>query len=295
MSLAVSAAVAAAAGRLGSAASEAAIVVKVGGASGVDADSVCRDVAGLWRSGRRVVLVHGGSDATSRLQTRLGSAPRFVTSPSGHTSRYTDAEALGAFRQAVCGEVNKGLVERLQALGANALGLSGVDGRLLVSRRKSSVRVVEDGRVRVLHGDFTGTVERVEAGLLALLLEHGYLPVVAPLGLTEAGEAVNVDADRAAAAVAVALGSPALVLLTDVPGLLEDPRLPETLVPRLDLAERERAMELAQGRMKRKVLAAFTAVAGGVGAAVIAGSRVEAPVTRALAGGGTWVGAGVTA
>ncbi len=275
--------------------SENPIVVKVGGAEGVDADSVCRDVVDLWRSGRRLVLVHGGSAATSRLQTRLGTLPRFVTSPSGHTSRYTDAEALAAFRQAVCGEVNKGLVERLQALHANALGLAGVDGRLLTARRKSSIRVVEDGRVMVLHGDYTGTVQSVDARLLSLLLGHGYLPVVAPLGLTEEGESVNLDADRVAAAVAVALGSPALVLLTDVPGLLEDPDRPDSLVPRLELAEQERAMVLAKGRMKRKVLAAFTAVAGGVGCAVIAGSRTQAPLTRALAGGGTWISAGMAA
>lgn len=267
------------------------IVVKVGGAGGVDAGSVCRDVAELWRSGCRVVLVHGGSDATSRLQTRLGTEPRFVTSPSGHTSRYTDAEALTAFRQAVCGEVNKGLVERLQALGANALGLAGVDGRLLAARRKSSIRVVEDGRVRVLHGDYTGTVQSVEARLLSLLLEHGYLPVIAPLGLTAEGEGVNLDADRVAAAVAVALGAPSLVLLTDVPGLLEDIDRPDTLVTRLGLSDEARAMELAKGRMKRKVLAAFSAVAGGVGSAVIAGSRMERPVAQALAGGGTWIGA----
>lgn len=273
---------------VGPAASAGAVVVKVGGGDGVDLDAVCADVAALAADGTPVVLVHGGHAETDRLAHALGRPPTYVTSPSGHVSRYTDRAALEVFTMAYCGKVNKAVVERLQALGANAVGLSGLDGRLLVGRRKESVRSVEpNGRVRVLHGDHTGTVEEVNAALLRLLLGAGYVPVVCPPALSYEGVPINVDGDRAAAAVAAALGARALALLSNVPGLLEDPDDAATLVPRLSPADEERALALARGRMKRKVLAAYAALRAGVGRGVIGDARAGRPVARALSGEGT--------
>jgi [amino group carrier protein]-L-2-aminoadipate 6-kinase len=265
------------------------IVVKVGGAAGVDLGAVTRDVAALWAEGERVVLVHGGGDETNRMAEALGHPPRFVTSPSGFTSRYTDRATLEVFAMVVAGRVNKGLVERLQMLGAPALGLSGLDGRLLEGRHKRSVRSVEGGKTVLLHGDHTGTVERVNAALLRLLLDAGYLPVVAPLGASTEGVAVNVDGDRAAAAIAVALGAEALLLLSNVPGLLRAHPDEASLVGHVAAADVEGAMAWAQGRMKKKVQGAAAAVAGGVGRVVLADGRVADPVRRALAGHGTVV------
>jgi [amino group carrier protein]-L-2-aminoadipate 6-kinase len=265
------------------------IVVKVGGAAGIDLDAVAADVAALWAEGTQVVLVHGGGDETNRLAAALGPPPRFVTSPSGFTSRYTDRATLELFAMAVAGKVNKGIVERLQRLGAPALGLSGLDGRLLEGRHKRTVRSVEAGKTVLLHGDHTGTVERVDADLLRLLLGAGYLPVVAPLGASFEGVALNVDGDRAAAAIAVAVGAEALLLLSNVPGLLRDHPDEASLVPQVAAADVERALAWAEGRMKKKVQGAAAAVAGGVGRVVLADGRVAQPVRRALAGHGTVV------
>ena len=143
------------------------IVVKVGGGAGIDYDALCADIAGLWAAGRRLVLLHGGSHETNLLAERLGHPPRFVTSPSGYTSRYTDRATLEIFMMAYAGKVNKLIVERLQRLGVNAVGLSGLDGRLLEGQRKAAIRIVEDGKQKVLRDDWTGTVERVNGGLLA--------------------------------------------------------------------------------------------------------------------------------
>ena len=96
----------------------------------------------------------------------------------------------------------KRVVEKLQKAGVNALGLSGVDGRLLVARRKDAIRIVENGRQRMLRDDYTGKIESVNAALLSMLLDAGYIPIVAPLAISHEGDAVNVDADRAAAMVA---------------------------------------------------------------------------------------------
>ena len=264
------------------------IVVKVGGGAGIDVDAVLHDVARMRKEGRPVVLVHGASDETNQLSERLGIPPRFVTSVSGHVSRFTDEATLDAFAMA-SGKLNLRIVERLQRLGANAVGLTGVDGRLLEGMRKDAIKAVVDGKKVMLRGDFTGTVERVNVHLLRLLLDAGYLPVVTVPAISEAGEAVNADADRAAAAVAGALGAESLLILSNVPGLLRDVADPSSLVRRVPFGELEQAASFAQGRFKKKILGAQEALDAGVGEVVFATANVASPVQAALAGGGTHV------
>src|SRR5689334_16829500 len=110
------------------------IVVKIGGSAGIDYDALCDDIAAQWNQGQQIILVHGGSDETNRLGESLGHPPRFVTSPSGFSSRYTDRETLEIFMMAAAGKLNTTLVERLQRREINALGLTGLDGRLLVGK-----------------------------------------------------------------------------------------------------------------------------------------------------------------
>ena len=265
------------------------VVVKVGGSDGIDLEAVCDDVAALWRENVRVLLVHGGSAETNRVSARLGLPPKFVTSPSGHQSRFTDRATLEVFEMVYCGKINKGIVEMLQVRGVNAVGLSGIDGRLFEGTLKSTVRSVEDGRVLVLRGDHTGTVERVNVALLRLLLDAGYLPVLTPPAISFEGVAMNVDGDRAAAAVAVALQAEALLLLSNVPGLLRDYPDESTLVEFVPADEGDDAMACAEGRMKKKVMGAVAAVQGGVGRVVLGDARVPRAVRRALAGQGTVV------
>jgi acetylglutamate/LysW-gamma-L-alpha-aminoadipate kinase len=262
-------------------------VVKLGGTKGVDFSAICHDVAALFARGQSLILVHGGSAEANALGKALGTPPRFVTSPSGFTSRYTDRTTLEIFAMAVNGKVNTLLVEQLQSLGVNALGLSGLDGRLMVAKRKSTIRVIENGKTKVLRNDFTGKIEQVNTGLLQTLLEAGYLPVVAPLAVSHDGEALNVDADRAAAMLAAALQADTLLLLTAVPGLLRMFPDESTLIPNISASQLESALEYAQGRMKKKVLGAQEALEGGVGRVVIADGRVEKPISAALENKGT--------
>ncbi|MCS6940483.1 MAG: [LysW]-aminoadipate kinase, partial [Roseiflexus sp.] len=245
------------------------IVVKVGGGAGIAYDALCADLATLTRAGQRLVLVHGGSHETNTLAERLGHPPRFVTSPSGYTSRHTDRVTLELFLMATAGKVNKLIVERLQQLGVNAIGLAGLDGRLLEGQRKAVIRIVEDGKQKVLRDDWTGTVEKVNTDLLNLLLNAGFLPVIAPIAASYAGEALNVDGDRAAAAIAAALGADTLVLLTNVPGLLRAFPDETTLVRRIPRADIEEYLPLAQGRMKKKILGASEALMQGVGRVIL--------------------------
>ncbi len=266
------------------------IVVKVGGSEGIDLVAVCRDIAAVVSEGQRLVLVHGGSSRTNEVATQLGHPPQFVTSVSGYTSRRTDRETLRIFEMVYCGEVNKAIVELLQAAGINAVGLSGLDGRLLEGKRKEAIKIVENGRRRVLRDDYTGTVEKVNTALLTLLLDHGYLPVITPPAISAESEAINVDGDRAAAMVAAALQAEKLVILSNVPGLLRDFPDEHSLIRRIEPARADEFMAHAQGRMRIKVLGAIEALQMGVGQVIFADGRIAAPVHTALAGGGTLIG-----
>ena len=259
------------------------MVCKVGGANGNEIDSVLVDLANRkdW------VLVHGGSKAVDDLAEALGRPPKFLTSPSGVVSRYTDKETMEVFTMALAGKLNTQIVARLRALGSNAIGLSGEDGGLLMGRRKEAVRAVDNGRVLLVKDDHSGTVETVNEELLGVLLRHGYTPVISPPAITANGELINTDADRVAGMVAAALHADTLLLFTNVPGLLREPSDPSTLIRKVPRDELEYFMNFAYGRMKKKLIAAKEALEGGVSRVVIASSQLGDPVERALSGLGT--------
>jgi len=265
------------------------IVLKIGGTEGVNPDAILDDVAEHWKREQNLVLVHGGSAEATALGEQLGRPPRFIVSPSGHTSRYTDRATLEVFIMAVNGKINTLLVEGLRRRGVNAFGLSGLDGGLLQGTRKEAIQSVENGKRKIIRDDYSGKIERVHVPLLRWLLENDYLPLVAPLAVGAQGEALNVDADRAAAQIAAALGADWLILLTAAPGLLE--RFPDesSLIRELPFAQISQAHQAAQGRMKKKVLAAEEALSGGVPRVLIADGRISNPLQRALQGEGTLI------
>ena len=265
------------------------IVVKLGGTDGVDFSAICMDAAGLLQQGKRLVLVHGGSAEANSLGESLGTPPKMITSPSGYTSRYTDRNTLEIFLMAVNGKVNSLLTEQLQRLGVNAFGLCGLDGKLIQATRKDSIQSIENGKRKIIRDDYTGRIEAVNGKLLLMLLEAGYLPVIAPVAVSEKGEALNVDADRAAAKVACALQAEDLLLLTAVPGLMRNFPDESTMIRQLPQSQLASAGEMAQGRMKKKVLGAEEALRGGVRRVIIADGRVQKPISNALAGNGTLI------
>ncbi len=266
-------------------------VVKIGGARAVDPEDAFADVADVRDAGADVVLVHGGSTKVDETLERLGIEPEYVETPGGVVGRFTDAETMEAFTMAM-GAIRTDLVAGLQAMGVDAVGLSGVDGTLLHGPRKSAVRVLEDGKRKIRRGDHSGTIEHVDGELLRTLLEAGRVPVAGPpMAGADDGTItpVNTDADRSAAAIAAALGA-RLVLLTDVAGVYADPDDPATLIERVEtpagMADLEAA---AEGFMRRKVMAATEALEGGAAGVVVADANADAPVSAAIAGGGTHV------
>ena len=261
------------------------LVVKLGGATGIDVDKVLDDLAQLadpW------ILVHGGNQELNAVSEKLGHKPRFVTSPGGYTSRVTDQETIHLIEMVYRGKINSEIVRGLQRRGVNAVGLSGLDGALWKAQRKEAIRVVENGRKFLLRDDYTGKVNVVNTDLLETLVAKDYRPVLTLPALGPEGEALNVDGDRAAGAVAGAMKSTDLVILSNVPGLLRDVNDPETLIPRVTRAQLKDAnSEFAVDRMKKKLLAVEEALDMGVRRVVLGTANVEHPVRHALAGNGT--------
>lgn len=262
-------------------------VIKLGGTEGVDFSAICSDAAVLWKQGRQIVFVHGGSAEANSLGEALGTPPKMITSPSGYTSRYTDRKTLEIFLMAVNGKVNSLLTEQLQILGVNAFGLCGLDGKLLQATRKDAIQSIEQEKRKIIRDDYTGKIECVNSSLLHLLLNAGYLPVIAPVAAGEKGEALNVDADRAAAMVAAALKAETLILLTAVPGLLKNFPDESTLIRELPQNQLSAARDVAGGRMKKKVLGAEEALKGGVSRVIISDGRIQNPISNALSENGT--------
>ncbi len=265
------------------------LVIKLGGSRGIDTDAFVADLAAVVRGGEQVVFVHGGNKELDDLCERLGIPVRQVTSATGQVSRFTDAETMDAFLMTYAGRINKRLVEKLQAIGVNAVGLTAMDGKIASGRRKASIRIVEDGKAKMLHGDYAGSIETIDPTLPRLLAQNGYLPVLTPPAISTDGEAINVDGDKLAMELAVALGADALLIFSNTPGLLADVNDETSLVRQIAFAGEtdDAALSMAQGRMKKKVLSAFNALKGGVGRVVFADARVAEPVQRALRGEGT--------
>ena len=267
------------------------VVVKIGGARAVDPAGALADVAHLTANGEDVVVVHGGSTAVDDTLERLGEEPNYVESSSGVMGRFTDETTMEVFEMVLPGKLNTDLVAGLQNQGVNAVGLSGVDGKLLTGPRKSAVKVVEDGRKKIKRGDHSGKIEAVNSDLLHTLLAGDYVPTVTvPMaGREKDGEwtPVNADADRAAAAIAGALGGD-LVVLTDVPGILEDPDDSETLIEAVRTPSDLTAVEdAAEGFMTKKVMAAVEALEGGANSVTVADANNRDPITAARTGHGT--------
>jgi len=287
------------------------VVLKIGGARAVDPAGALADVASLVAEGEDVVVVHGGSTAVDETLEELGEEPTYVETPGGVVGRFTDERTMEVFEMVLPGKLNTDLVAGLQNEGVDAVGLSGVDGKLLAGPRKSAVRVKEDGKKKIKRGDHSGTIKQVNADLLETLLDGGYTPVATVPMAGKDGEIeprsgsenasgddqepraqwlpVNADADRAAAAIAGALDA-TLVVLTDVPGVLADPDDESTLIDSAETPEEFETIEdAAEGFMTKKVMAATEAIEGGAERVIVADANVEEPVVSAVDGGGTHV------
>jgi acetylglutamate/LysW-gamma-L-alpha-aminoadipate kinase len=262
-------------------------VVKIGGSLGDQLVNVCAGLQKLAERGDPVVVLHGGSVEANRLSQQLGVPMRYLRSSSGMHSRYTDPATLDVLTLAMAGRVKSALTAHLVRRGVRAVGLTGIDGALVLAKKTPPARAYLEDRLMVVRDDLTGRVASVNDGLLRLLLGAGYMPVLSPPVIDPDVGPLNIDGDRLAAAIAVALEATHLIILSNVPGLLRDPADPASLIPRLSLRNFAEHVDLAQGRMRVKLLAAQEALLLGVKRVVIGDGRLSSPIEAALVGQGT--------
>ena len=259
------------------------LIIKVGGGESINLRGIAADLAQLQE---QVIVVHGANALRDRLASALGRPKTVLTSVSGYSSVYSDDTALELLMMAYAGLRNKRFVELCQQHGINAVGLTGLDGRSIQGRRNRGIRVRENGRLRIVR-DLSGKPQRVNAGLLRMLLEHGYTPVLTVPIVDENGYAINSENDDVVAVLQAEFQAGMVLQLIEAPGLLRDRNDPNTLIPRLPREALGRQEQHVSGRMKRKILALRRLFEHGVQTVVISDGRVEHPIRDALNGKGT--------
>jgi acetylglutamate/LysW-gamma-L-alpha-aminoadipate kinase len=255
------------------------ITIKIGG-SVVDNlhPSTILDIKKIVES-EGVVIVHGGGKEVTKVCEQLGKEPKFVTSPSGIKSRYTDKETAEIFTMVMAGRINKSIVQMLQKNGINAIGLSGVDAKVIQAERKKKLLIInEKGRKQAIDGGYTGKIKEINSSLIKSLLDQGLTPVISPIAISEESDFLNVDGDRAAAYVAGKVGTDKVLFITNVDGLLMDNKL----VTKLTLAEAKEIRPKIGPGMEKKILASTEALDMGVKEALIANGQKENPISSAI-------------
>ena len=238
------------------------VVVKYGGNAMINEqlkEQVMEDIVLLHLVGVKVVLVHGGGPEISELMTRLGKKTEFVDG-----LRVTDKEAVEIVQMVLAGKVNKSLVNLLEMKGGKAMGISGMDGRLIEAKMRNESL------------GYVGSITNVNIEPVTDLLEKGYIPVISTLGCDRDGNTYNINGDTAAAFIAGALGAERLIMMTDIAGILRDRDNADTLIPLITVDE---AVELFRqgvisGGMIPKVDCCIDAINRGVKKVIIMDGRV---------------------
>ena len=246
------------------------VVVKYGGNAMVNEtlkEQVMEDVTLLSLIGVKVVLVHGGGPEISAVMNKLGLSPTFVDG-----LRVTDKETVDVVQMVLAGKINKSLVRYLESKGGKAMGISGIDGKLIVAKKK-------DEKL-----GYVGEIEKINIKPVFDLLEKGYIPVVSTIATGEDGETYNVNGDTAAAYLAGALSAKRLIMMTDISGVLRDKDDPSTLIPEIRIAEAEELYKsgVISGGMIPKVECCITAIKHGVKRAIIMDGRVPHSILMEL-------------
>lgn len=256
------------------------VVIKYGGNAMINEQlkqQVMEDIVLLWLIGVKVVLVHGGGPEINDLMDRLGKKPEFVDG-----LRVTDKETVDIVQMVLAGKVNKTLVNLLEMKGGKAMGISGMDGRLIEAE-------IKDERL-----GYVGRVTKVHITPVLDLLEKGYIPVISTIGCDKQGNAYNINGDTAAAFVAGALGAQRLIMMTDIDGILRDKDDASTIIPHLTINEIQelKSEGVISGGMIPKVDCCIEAIHKGVKNVVIMDGRVPHSILMELLtdeGAGTMV------
>ncbi len=262
------------------------LLIKIGGGKDLNLKGIAADLGTLKE---KCIIVHGANAFRDELAKKLGIEKRVVTSLSGYDSVFSDENTIDLAMMAYAGLKNKRIVELLQQNGINAVGLSGLDGKVLQGKRNSGIKVREGGKTLLLR-DFSGKPKAINKQLLDLLLDNGYTPVLSVPLIDENNFAINSENDDIVALLQTEMKADKVISLIEAPGFLMDKDDNSSLVSKMSKAELEAMEEKVEGRMKRKILAMRKLFGeGGDTTVILSDGRTEHPIKDALEGKGTTI------
>src|SRR3989338_982158 len=229
------------------------IIIKAGGGKYINWNYIAQDIATL---NEQTIIVHGANAAFKEISQKFGLSEKIIQSPSGHTSRYTDNQTMELLTMVYSGLINKKIVSCLQKHGINAVGLSGADGKLWLGKKKDAILAKVGSKTKLI---------------------------------TDSGELINVDNDRALAVMARDLKVRTLVILFEAPGFMEKLDDPSSKVSHIDIEDIDKFLEKSEGRMKKKLLGVTEAINAGVTNIYFGDGRIKNPVSQAMKGKGTTI------
>lgn len=255
------------------------LVIKIGGGETINIDAIIKDLKTLTDP---YVIIHGGNFMMDTIVEKFGIENVMLTSQNGQKSRYTDQKIIDCMLLAYSGYMNKTIVFKCQKEGINAIGLSGLDGKLILGTRHKAFLAMQNGVKKIVRDDMTGTVEKVNVPLVKSLIKNGYIPVITPPVMTFNNEIINVDGDKIAFHVATALKAKTLLFFIEKEGFLKDMNIKKSLITNIKKENIDSLLIHAQGRMKKKLLVAKWALSDGVKKVYISDGRIQNPIKVAL-------------
>jgi len=258
-------------------------IIKIGGGKDINLESIIKDLSKLDGD---FIIVHGANALRDELAKKLNYEKEVLVSASGYSSVFSDEEALDIMMMSYSGLRNKRIVEMCQQVGINAIGLTGIDGKLIEGKRNRGIRVKDDGKLRMVR-DFSGKPKKINTDLLKLLIGNGYVPVLTVPIIDENNFAISSENDDIVSLLKSSLDAERIIQLIEAPGFLDDANNPDSVVKSISHAELEIREAQVDGRMKRKMKALIKLFESGTTSVYICDGRIENPITNALNGGGT--------
>ena len=260
------------------------IIVKIGGGAKINLSGIVKDIAA--RKDEKFLIIHGANAYRDELAEKLNYNKKVITSVSGYSSVFSDDEAIDIQLMAYAGVRNKRIVEMFQQQGVNAIGLTGLDGKLVQGKRNSGIRIRENGKLRIVR-DNSGKPQSINEEFLNSLLQNNLLPVVTVPIVDENGFAINSENDDILAVFQNHLKADTIVQFIEAPGFLDDKDDEASLIFNMTKEELLQKEEQVEGRIKRKLHALNKLFAESNPTVIIADGRVESPLNDALEGKGT--------
>lgn len=252
------------------------IMIKYGGHAMIDAQaksSTARDTVLLKYVGMQPIVAHGGGPEISRSMNKLGKEPQFIEG-----LRVTDQETMDIVKMVLVGTINTEIVANICLHGGKGVGISGKDNQLLMAHKKAPHKVVNrNGEEKMVDLGLVGEIDSVNTEIIDVLTTNDYIPIISPIGVDASGDTLNLNADTVAGDIASQVGAEKLIILTDVPGILEDPNDPDSLIRKVNIEETLELIDqgIVKDGMLPKVLTCMEAINNGVTSTHIIDGRIK--------------------